>query len=63
VKPAIRSHPRNTVALSPRREIHASVPTAHHRQLPTTHPATAGIPLRPPNMMMMINHHRHSALG
>lgn len=43
-KPAIRSHARNTVALSPRRQIHTSVPTAHHRQLPTTQPATAGSP-------------------
>lgn len=51
-KPAIRSHPRNAVALSPRREIHDFVPTTHHRQLPTTHTATVGKPLAGANRGM-----------
>ncbi|COY00767.1 Uncharacterised protein [Mycobacterium tuberculosis] len=44
VEPAIRGHPRDAIALGPRREIHTSVPTARHRQLPTTHRATVGSP-------------------
>jgi hypothetical protein len=42
-----RGHPRNTVALSPHRQIHTPVPTTPHRQLPTTQRATAGSPPRP----------------
>lgn len=44
VELAIRGHPRDAIALGPRREIHTSVPTARHRQLPTTHRATVGSP-------------------
>jgi hypothetical protein len=42
-KPAMRRAP-NTVALSPHRQIHTSVTTTHHRQLPTTQSATADSP-------------------